>query len=397
MKTASESVYSPRRSLLRPYQRLVRPILFRLSADRAHDLAVSLASKAPAIPGVLSLLRWMQLRNNPELSQQLLGLTFPNPVGIAAGFDKNAVCIPFLQALGLGFIEIGSVTALARPGNPKPRSFRLPRDASLINRLGLNNQGAETVCQRLSRLGPPLRMRPAHSPKNPAEQGPVVDSPDSPLRRIPIAVNIAKTHDPAILGTAAHEDYAESFRHAKNVADFITLNISCPNTAEGKTFEEPDALAALLQDLDLASDPGMPPVLVKISPDLAPSQIQELVTLCQNRGLSGFVACNTSTRREGLQTPVAELERIGKGGLSGQAIRERATQTIRQIRETCDDSMVIVGVGGIAAPEHAWEKLQAGANLLQIYTGLVYEGPDLIPRINAGIAAELRSRGQNSL
>lgn len=363
------------------YRHLVRPLLFRLSPDRAHDVAVQLAGASARIPGAIAALSLMYQREYPDLRQTLFGLSFPNPVGIAAGFDKNAVCIPFLQALGLGFIEIGSITAQARPGNPRPRSFRLPADESLINRLGLNNDGAQTVCHRLAALGPPLRRQVPT--REVAESN---SRQHTGQRRVPIGVNIAKTHDPQILGAAAHADYAASFAEARDVADFITLNISCPNTAEGKTFEEPEALAALLAHLDLGNDPDMPPVLVKLSPDLSRAQIGEVVDLCRNSGISGFVATNTSTQREGLNTSAEELAGIGAGGLSGQAIRERATQTIQAIAEATRGELPIIGVGGIASAAQAKEKIEAGAHLIQIYTGLVYEGPRLIARINQGLA-----------
>lgn len=363
------------------YRHLVRPLLFRLSPDRAHDVAVQLAGASARIPGAIAALSLMYQREYPDLRQTLFGLSFPNPVGIAAGFDKNAVCIPFLQALGLGFIEIGSITAQARPGNPRPRSFRLPVDESLINRLGLNNDGAQTVCRRLAALGPPLRRQVPT--REVAESN---SRQHTGQRRVPIGVNIAKTHDPQILGAAAHADYAASFAETRDVADFITLNISCPNTAEGKTFEEPEALAALLAHLDLGNDPDMPPVLVKLSPDLSRAQIGEVVDLCRNSGISGFVATNTSTQREGLNTSTEELAGIGAGGLSGQAIRVRATQTIQAIAEATRGELPIIGVGGIASAAQAREKIEAGAHLIQIYTGLVYEGPRLIARINQGLA-----------
>jgi dihydroorotate dehydrogenase len=363
------------------YRHLLRPLFFRLSPDRAHDVAVQLAGTSARIPGAISALRLVYQRDYPSLQQTLFGLSFPNPVGIAAGFDKNAVCIPFLQALGLGFIEIGSVTAQARPGNPRPRSFRLPADESLINRLGLNNDGAQTVCRRLAALGPPLRRQLTNRDVAESNSGQPAGK-----RRVPIGVNIAKTHDPRILGAAAHADYAASFAEARDVADFITLNISCPNTAEGKTFEEPEALAALLAHLDLGNDPDMPPVLVKLSPDLSQEQIGELVDLCRKSGISGFVATNTSTQRTGLHTSAEELADIGAGGLSGQAIRDRATRTIQAIAEATGGDLPIIGVGGIASAAQAFEKIEAGANLVQIYTGLVYEGPRLIGKINNGLA-----------
>ena len=353
------------------YASLLRPLLFRLSADRAHDVAVAGADWLARVPGALGVVRRIYGQHpDPRLQQTFWGLNFANPVGIAAGFDKNARALPLLQALGFGFLEIGSITARPSPGNPRPRSFRLPLDASLINRLGLNNDGAMAVTERLAQRA---------------------------LGGIPIGVNIAKTHDPAILGAAALADYAESFALAKPVADYITLNISCPNTTEGKTFEEPDALHALLATLKLAPPATQPPVLVKFSPDLDAGCLRELVAICEAAGIAGYIAVNTSTRREGLRTPPAVIAQIGRGGLSGGALRDRATAQIRVLAEATGGCKPIIGVGGISDAPSALEKLEAGAHLLQIYTGLVYQGPALISAINRGISDYLQRNGLESL
>ena len=349
------------------YTALARPALFRLSADQAHDWTVRAAAGLGAVPGALAPLRWWLRYADPILQRDYLGLSFQNPLGIAAGFDKNAQAVPFLQALGLGFVEIGSITAQPGAGNPKPRSFRLPADASLINRMGLNNQGADVVTQRLAALRHRGRVK------------------------VPVGINIAKTHDPAICGTAAHADYAYSLQRAKTVADYITLNISCPNTAEGKTFEEPEGLAELLQALDWRDDAQMPPVLVKLSVDLPSTQLAELLAVCEGFAVAGYVAVNTSTRREGLQTDSATLDKIGAGGLSGAAIADRSTAVIAAIAAQTGGQKLIMGVGGIASAHDAIAKLQAGAHLLQVYTGLVYQGPGLIRQINRGVAEFLRT------
>ena len=270
-----------------------------------------------------------------------------------------------MEALGFGFVEIGSVTANPSTGNPRPRSFRLPKDESLINRLGLNNDGAQTISRRAGKLS----------------------------LTIPLGINIAKTHNPEIVGEAALEDYKTSFELIKEIADYITINISCPNTEEGKTFEDPEALNTLLKKLRIRDDSSLPPVLVKFSVDLDDAMLKELVEVCESHSISGYVATNTSSERENLVTSPSRLSRIGKGGLSGQAIRAKSTSMIEKISDYTNREKPIIGVGGVNSTEHAIEKLKAGADLLQIYTGLVYEGPGLVKKINKGLADYLKKEG----
>ncbi|MDX1641417.1 MAG: quinone-dependent dihydroorotate dehydrogenase, partial [Balneolaceae bacterium] len=222
------------------YKYLARPLLFRLSADTTHEATVKLASSISKKEWLSKAVGSFYSYSDPSLEQNIFGLNFPNPLGIAAGFDKNATMAPVLSKMGFGFLEIGSITANPSTGNPKPRSFRLPADQSLINRLGLNNDGVQTISRRLNKLELP----------------------------IPLGINIAKTHDPKITGEDAIRDYAYSFTILKDIADYITLNISCPNTLEGKTFEEPETLNALLEHLEIGKDSSLPPVLVKFSVDL---------------------------------------------------------------------------------------------------------------------------------
>lgn len=347
------------------YKILARPFLFRLNSDAAHDLAISTASSVSKKSWVLNMARSVFAYNDPSLRQKIFGLVFENPIGLAAGFDKNGSSAPLMEALGFGFVEIGSVTANPSTGNPKPRSFRLPKDESLINRLGLNNDGAQTISRRAQKLN----------------------------LKIPLGINIAKTHNPDIMGDAAIEDYKTSFELVKDIADYVTINISCPNTEEGKTFEDPEALNSLLKRLRIRDDASLPPVLVKFSVDLGETMLKELLEICENHSVGGYVATNTSSYRENLMTSPSKLSRIGRGGLSGQAIRSKSTAMIEKISDYTNREKPIIGVGGISSAEHAIEKLKAGADLLQIYTGLVYEGPGLVKKINKGLADYLKKEG----
>lgn len=349
----------------------LRPLLFRLDAERAHHLATGAARMAQ------TLAPWLVERMfafaHPALGQTLWGLSFANPVGLAAGFDKNARLIRFWQRMGFGFAEVGSVSARKSSGNPRPRAFRLPEDAALINRMGLNNQGAPKVARRLR------RTRPAG---------------------FPVGVNLAKTHDPAILGEAALEDFRTSFRLLAPHADYVALNISCPNTTEGKTFEDPNALDDLLRVIfDERTALGLNvPILVKLSPPLSDrfildSLIDELVGVAMAHGVHGFIATNTAPDREGLVTPPDRVASIGPGGLSGAPLERRATRMIRYLYERTEGRLPLIGVGGIRSPETAYARIRAGASLIQLYTGLVYEGPGLVRRIKEGLVRLLERDG----
>ncbi len=306
---------------------------------------------------------------DPALGQRLWGCEFANPVGLAAGFDKNAALVRAWAALGFGFAEVGSVTARPSPGNPTPRAFRLAEDGALVNRMGLNNDGAEAVAARLR----------------------------TAARAIPLGINLAKTHDPAVLGDAATEDFLQSFRWLAPQADYVALNVSCPNTAEGKTFEEPAAfdglLAAVMRErtaLHLSV-----PVLVKLSPPATPrfdpAPVDELIDLALGHGVAGFVATNTASDRTGLRADAAQLEAIGRGGLSGRPLEARATALVRHLYRRTEAP--IIGVGGVDSAEAAYRKIRAGASLVEVYTGLVYQGPGLVRRINRGLVRLLERDG----
>ena len=339
--------------------------MFRLSADYAHELTVKFGSTLSRNKSVTRIIGSFYQHSAPSLEQTILGITFKNPIGLAAGFDKNGTLGPLMQSLGFGFIEVGSITANPSTGNPKPRSFRLPADESIINRLGLNNDGVQTISKRLKKLE----------------------------LSIPMGINIAKTHDPAISGQKAIDDYVRSFKKVKDTGDYITINISCPNTTEGKTFEDPRSLDNLLTALAIEKDSMLAPVLVKFSVDLSHSLLEELITVCESHSISGYVACNTSNSRENLVTPKATVKDIGRGGLSGRAIREKSTEIISKIRQLSSGNKLIIGVGGISSGDDAIEKLKAGADLLQIYTSMVYEGPSIVKKINREIESHLKSKG----
>ncbi|MFQ5571790.1 MAG: quinone-dependent dihydroorotate dehydrogenase [Rhodothermales bacterium] len=355
---------------------LFRPLLFRLEAERAHRLSMGAARLAQRVnpPFLSSMFDF----GHGALGQTLWGRNFPNPVGLAAGFDKNARLVRFWEKIGFGFVEVGSVTACAAKGNKRPRAFRLPADRAIINRMGLNNQGAEKIARRIHGLGG--------------------------KRTMPLGINLAKTHDPTLVGDAAIEDFRRSFQLLAPLADYIALNISCPNTAEGKTFEEPEALDALLavifaerKELRLGV-----PVLVKLAPPLTPkvifdSLVEELIDVAMAHGVHGFIATNTASDRQGLTTPEDVLQRIGRGGLSGVPLAQRSTQLVRYLYRRIRGAVPIIGVGGIDSAEAAYTKLRAGASLVQLYTGLVYEGPSLVRHIKEGLVRLFEEDGVASI
>ncbi len=336
-----------------------------MDPEKAHDIAMNVARKVNRSKGLQHMAGILYSSGNTKLEQELMGLHFKNPVGIAAGFDKNGLILKALQAIGFGFVEIGSITAKPSKGNPKPRMFRLPDDRAIINRMGLNNDGADVIVDRLDKGGV----------------------------TIPIGINIAKTHDPSILGDAAIDDYIYSFCKAEEKADYIMVNISCPNTAEGITFEQPEPLTDLLNGIMSSRRNPAIPVLVKFSPDVDAHLLESLVGISQHAGVNGFAISNTSTTRESLLTAQSRLEEIGRGGLSGQPIRERADTLTKKLRAIAGNDSVIIGIGGIQRAGHAIDRLQSGANLVQIYTGLIYEGPSLPGRINCEISRSLEATG----
>ena len=356
---------------------LIRSALFRLDAERAHRLTAA-AARAAHLTRADSLVESRFYFEDERLQQSLWGLSFKNPVGLAAGFDKNAALIPFWPSLGFGFVEVGSVSARPSRGNPRPRAFRLPDDLALVNRMGLNNKGARRIARRIKR--------------------------SSGRRDIPLGVNLAKTHDAAIMGAAAVDDFRESFRRLAPFADYVALNVSCPNTREGKTFEDPVAFEQLLSAIsdERAGLSTKVPILVKLSPPVSErvvfdSAVEEIVDISRRYHVDGFIAANTTLDRDGLQTQPETLELIGAGGLSGKPIERRATLLVRYLARLTGGATPIIGVGGVFSAEDAYRKIRAGANLVQIYTGLIYEGPGLVRRIKEGLVALLERDGLSNI
>ena len=328
------------------YERLVRPILFSLEPEMAHHLAIGCLRFASGVPLLLEALCRFAPLPSPT---NLFGLTFPNPVGLAAGFDKNGVALPAWEALGFGFIEIGTVTAKAQPGNPKPRIFRYPEQQALINRLGFNNEGADAVAERLRNLRGSGRWP-----------------------RVPIGINIGKSKVTALENAA--EDYLYSFERLGEFADYVVLNVSSPNTPGLRDLQQEEALATLLAAIRAANRSARKPILLKIAPDLAPDDLDHVITACEQNEIAGIIATNTT-----LDHSAIPPQQNKTGGLSGAPLRVRSTAFIHSIQARTQ--LPIIGVGGISDAESAREKFDAGADLIQVYTGYIYRGPGLLREV----------------
>jgi dihydroorotate dehydrogenase len=328
------------------YELFVRPLLFSLDAETAHHVTMRLLGQASQFDVVLSALKLFQPMPKPIT---LFGLKFPNPIGLAAGLDKNGVAVPAWAALGFGLIEIGTVTAKAQPGNPKPRIFRLPEQQALINRLGFNNDGADVIAQRLATL--------RESGRWPA---------------VPVGINIGKSRTTPL--EEATDDYLYSFCTLRDCADYITLNISSPNTPGLRELQEPEKLSELLYAIGKEAGTAPKPVVVKISPDLSGAELKAILAVCEENGVSGIIATNTTLDHSSIP-PQANQE----GGLSGAPLRDKSTTLVREI--TAQSTIPVIASGGIFDAESAREKFQAGALLIQLYTGLVYRGPQLLREI----------------
>lgn len=328
------------------YERFVRPLLFSLDAETAHHLTLMLVGSASHFDLALRALRSFQPRSKPKT---LFGLEFPNPIGLAAGLDKNGVALPAWAALGFGFIEIGTVTAKAQPGNPKPRVFRLPEQQALINRLGFNNDGADAIAQRLRALRQSRRW-PA----------------------VPVGINIGKSRATPLEQATA--DYLYSFRLLRDFADYITLNISSPNTPGLRELQEPQNLSQLLKAIGNETGAVAKPVMVKISSDLSTAELKAIVAVCQENGVAGIIATNTTLDHSSIPPHLDQA-----GGLSGAPLGEKSTALVREI--AAQSTIPVIASGGICDAASAREKFQAGAQLIQLYTGLVYRGPGLLREI----------------
>ena len=328
------------------YERLVRPLLFSLDAEAAHHLSMRILRRTSHFEVALRALAYFQPKSK---STTLFGLTFPNPIGLAAGLDKNGVALPAWAALGFGFIEIGTVTAKAQPGNPKPRIFRLPEQQALINRLGFNNDGADAIAQRLAAL--------RESGRWPA---------------VPVGINIGKSRATPL--EQATDDYLYSFRMLRDFADYITLNISSPNTPGLRELQEPERLSELLHALSKQAGPAPRPLVVKISPDVSGAELKAVLAVCEENGVSGIIATNTTLDHSSIPQQLDQA-----GGLSGAPLRDKSTALVREI--AARSTIPVIASGGIFDAKSASEKFQAGAQLVQLYTGLVYRGPQLLREI----------------
>ncbi len=343
------------------FKNLVRPLLFCLDPETAHHAGIRLLQDALATKFAQ---RIAHRKYGYETSYPIerFGLKFKNPLGVAAGFDKNGVIVNQLAALGFGFVEVGTVTLRPQIGNEKPRIFRLPLDRALINRLGFNNEGAEVVAERLSGLD----------------------------RRCIVGVNIGKNKD--VPNEEAVENYLGTFELVHPVADYIAINISSPNTPNLRELQRPESLDELLRPIqDRNRELGLKPLLVKVAPDLDDPELAAVVDVCRLHGAAGIIATNTTISREGLNT--REPERFGHGGLSGRPLLRRSNEVVSKIYELSGGEMPIIGVGGIFTGDDAFEKVVSGASLVQAYTGFVYRGPSFALDLNARLATLMEQAG----
>ncbi len=350
------------------YRVIYAALLQRLPPEAAHRGAFWLIRRMADVPGATWVLRRALGPHDPSLRVRALGLDFPGPLGLAAGFDKDGEGIIGLAALGFSFIEVGTVTARPQPGNPKPRMFRFPQERALVNRMGFNNQGAAALSARLRTL----RARPGFKPV--------------------IGVNIGKTK--AVPEEDAVADYVTSARLVADVADYVVVNVSSPNTPGLRNLQEAGKLRPILGGVRVALDEASPrrrvPLLVKIAPDLADADVDAIADLALDLNLDGIIATNTTVSREGLRDSAA-VAGAGPGGLSGAPLKKRSLEVLTRLHDRCGKRLTLVAAGGITTPADAEARLAAGATLLQAYTAFIYEGPFWPSRVQRGLAARLRS------
>lgn len=337
------------------YKAVIFPILSRFDPEKIHYFTMGCLRLIYRFPGGKALLRALFHVDDTRLTTSFAGLTFKNPVGLAAGFDKNGQWVDELAALGFGFVEVGTVTPKAQEGNPKPRLFRLKKDSALINRMGFNNKGIEQLAEN-------LRKRKSS---------------------IIVGGNLGKNKvtDNAL----ALNDYLVTFRALRDLVDYFVVNVSSPNTPGLRDLQEKGPLLEILMALQKENSDLKKPVFLKIAPDLTDSQLDDIVEIVTLSGITGIIATNTTLSRESLETSREEVENIGAGGLSGRPLRKRSTEVIRYIRSKSD--IPVIGVGGIHSGPDALEKRAAGAGLVQVYSGFIYEGPGLIKKINKSFLA----------
>jgi dihydroorotate dehydrogenase len=366
------------------YRWALRPLLFLLPPGAAHGVAMAGLAPVEYVAPLRALTRAVFApREDGRVAVETMGLRFPTPVGVAGGFDKNGVRARALAALGFGFVELGTVTAQAQEANPAPNMFRLPRDRALVNRLGFPNEGAAALARRLNARGL------GHGGAG-----------------VPVGVSIGKSRAVPV-GDVQRvvDDYVAAFLPVRTMgADFVVVNVSSPNTKDLRTMQAAEVARTLLAELVKKNEEaalgraGAPvPLLVKIAPDLDDAGVEALLCVVEEVGLAGVVATNTTTARAGLETDAARVEAIGAGGLSGPPLRARALEVVRRVRARLGRGVTVIGVGGIETSADAMTFVRAGADLVQMYTGFVYEGPGVAARIARGIAAEVARAGAKSV
>ncbi len=345
------------------YQLIIKPILFLFSPELSHSIVCSLLKVIFTIPGVSGFARIFFHVEGNQLEKEVFGLRFKNQVGLAAGFDKNGKYVNELSNFGFSFIEIGTVTPEAQPGNEKVRIFRLKKDGGIINRMGFNNEGAVRIAKRLK----------------------------SKKHQVIIGGNIGKNRSTP--PEKAIDDYEKGFQLLFDHVDYFVINISSPNTPGVRDLQEKKPLNDILsrlQELNLQHKEPKP-ILIKIAPDLTTGQLDDIIEIMINTKIQGVIATNTTISRDGLSVAKKRIDEIGEGGLSGKPVKDRSTEVIKYLKEHSNGHYSIIGVGGIHAPEDAIEKINAGASLVQIYTGFIYEGPYLVKRINKKLLESINS------
>ncbi len=341
------------------YHLILKPILFLFNPEKAHYFTTNMLSTVLAIPGMKSIFAALFQIKDKRLERTVFGIKFPNPVGLAAGFDKEAKLYKDMVHLGFGFIEVGTITPKGQPGNPKPRLFRLTHDDALINRMGFNNEGLAGAVERLK----------------------------SRNSNLVIGGNIGKNK--VTPNEKATEDYITCFEALFPHVDYFVVNVSSPNTPNLRALQDKKPLTELLSTLQNLNNkkPNPKPILLKIAPDLTNEQLDDIVEIVANTKIAGLIATNTTISREGLKSNPSLVQEMG--GLSGKPVRDKSTEVIRYLRKKSNASFPIIGVGGIHSAEDAIEKLDAGCDLVQLYTGFVYEGPALVKSINKGVLARM--------
>ena len=359
------------------WEKVARQLLFKLPAERAHHFSMGAFNKMLALSPISAAFAKRYTVEDSRLKTELFGLTFDNPVGLAAGFDKDAAWFAKLAALGFGHVEVGTITGQPQSGNDQPRLFRLPADKAIINRMGFNNRGADNAAKRLATS---TKLR------------------DSDV----LGVNIGKTK--VVPVESATEDYLYSFERLFTYADYFTVNVSSPNTPGLRTLQNREPLIELLtriqaQNVQLAADHEIAkkPILLKIAPDVTAEQLADIVSILKEIKLDGIIATNTTISRADLKTPDADVEAIGAGGLSGAPLTERSRAVVAELYSELKGEIPIIGVGGISTGEDAWQMIRAGASLVQIYTGFIYGGPAIVRDINRHLVKRLEENGLENI